>query len=339
MKGEVWVVDESASFGENRVALELLSKGRELSRKLGTRCCAIVLGCDTREEVMELIAHGAEMIYVAQGPHLSQFRPRVYTEVVCRLVHEFQPEIILLGATETGRELAARVAKRLDTGLSADCLDLEIDEETGNLVQLAPAFGGKLLAEVVCPERRPQMATVRPGTFPQLLHDPKATAPVLYLDTVDAELEEEWEVVAMEVAPEGDCELESAPVVVSAGAGVTCGEAFHLVIELARALGAQLGGTRPLVQRGLLPQERMIGQTGKTIRPKVLITVGTSGALQYASGIRGSEFIIAIDKNPMAPIFDEADLGIVGDASDILSRLVSALSSVRKENDLEAAHG
>jgi len=339
MKGEVWVVDEGASFGENRVALELLSKGRELARKLGTRCCAVVLGCDTREEVMELIAHGAEMVYVAQGPHLSQFRPRVYTEVVCRLVHEFQPEIILLGATDTGRELAARVAKRLETGLSADCLDLEIDEETGNLVQLAPAFGGRLLAEVICPERRPQMATVRPGTFPQLPYDPEATAPVLYLDAVDAELEEGWEIVAMEVAPEEDRELESASVVVSAGAGVAEGGAFHLVVELARALGAQLGGTRPLVQRGLLPQERMIGQTGRAVRPKVLITVGTSGALQYATGIRGSEFIIAIDKNPTAPIFDEADLGILGDANDILPRLVSAISSVRRENDLEAAHG
>ena len=339
MKGEVWVVDEGASFGENRVALELLSKGRELARKLGTRCCAVVLGCDTREEVMELIAHGAEMVYVAQGPHLSQFRPRVYTEVVCRLVHEFQPEIILLGATDTGRELAARVAKRLETGLSADCLDLEIDEETGNLVQLAPAFGGRLLAEVICPERRPQMATVRPGTFPQLPYDPEATAPVLYLDAVDAELEEGWEIVAMEVAPEEDRELESASVVVSAGAGVAEGGAFHLVVELARALGAQLGGTRPLVQRGLLPQERMIGQTGRAVRPKVLITVGTSGALQYATGIRGSEFIIAIDKNPTAPIFDEADLGILGDARDILPRLVSAISSVRRENDLEAAHG
>lgn len=339
MKGEVWVVDEKSDFQDTRVGLELISKGRELARKLKNRCCAVILGHKTQERVMEFIAHGAEMVYVVESSQLSNFKPRLYAKILSRLVEGLQPDIVLLGATDTGRELAARLAKRLETGLSADCLDLEIDEETGNLLQLAPAFSGRLLAEVICPERRPQMATVRPGTFKELPHDSNASAPVLYLDPTDGDLEDEGETMAIEAVPEEEFHLEKAQVVVSAGAGVGDKKFFPVVVELARSLGAQLGGTRPLVQKGLLPHERMIGQTGKTVRPKVLITVGVSGALQFTSGIKESEFIIAIDRDPQAPIFSEADLGIVGDAREILPRLISALSTNLRQEHLEEAHG
>lgn len=337
-EGEVWVFGDYRDYSRNRVTLELIAKGRELAEKLCTRCAVVVLGWATAPYVMEYIAHGAQMLYVMEAPHLARFRARTYTHAVCEMVKRYGPQILLVGGTDFGREFAPRVAKRLDTGLSADCVQLDIDTEHGLLVQTTPAFGGRLMAQIVTPSRRPQMATVRPGVFRELPHDERASAPVLYVEPVELFEAEEVELISAEPLQEEGTELEEARVVVSGGLGVGGPAQFQLLFRLARLLDAQVGGTRPVASRGLIPQQRMIGQTGRTVRPRVLITFGTSGALQYTASIQNADYIIAVDRNPEAPIFQHSDLGVVGDVREILPRLVRALEEICGEPE-EVAHG
>ncbi len=336
--GEVWVFGDYRDYCRNRVTLELVAKARDLAEKLSSRCAVVVLGWGTAPYVMEYIAHGAQAVYVMEAPQLSLFRSRVFTEALCSLVRRYSPEILLVGGTDFGREFAPRVAKRLNTGLSSDCVGLEIDEKTGLMLQTTPAFGGSLLAQVITPHSRPQMATVRPGVFKERSHDENATAQVIYLEAAEFSLGEDVELLHEEAAQEKDIGLEEAPLVVSAGLGVGTPERFRMVCQLSRLLGGQLGGTRPMVSKGMIPEERMIGQTGHSISPKLLLSLGASGALQYTSGIQNSGFIIALDKNPHAPILRQADLGVVGDLEEILPRLVRALEKTSTEEEV-MAHG
>lgn len=335
---EVWVFGDYRDYSRNRVTLELIAKGRQLAGKLSGRCAVVVLGWGTAQYVMEYIAHGAQMVYVMEAPHLAEFQPASYTRAVCEMVRRYGPWILLVGGTDFGREFAPRVAKRLQTGLSSYCVELDIDPQSGLLVQSTPAFGGRLVAQVVTPLKRPQMATVRPGVFRELPHEEGAWAPVLYVEAVRAEDAERVEVLSCEPIREEGSELEEAEVVVSGGLGVGGPEQFRMLQRLASLLGAQLGATRPVVSRGLVAEERMIGQTGRTVRPRVLLTVGTSGALQYTASIANSHYIIAVDKNPEAPIFRHSDLGVVGDSREILPRLVSALERLYMTGE-EVAHG
>lgn len=340
MTGEVWVFGDTWALEHDRGALGLVAKGKDLARSLNTSCAVILLGWQTQPIQMEFIAHGAEKLYVMDAPHLAHLRARLCTDALCIMAKRFAPEIILFQANDTGRELASRVAQRLGTGLSANCVGLEIDPDTRRLVCLAPAFGGRLLAETVCPKKRPQMATVTPGVFKELPHNSKETAPVLYLEAVKDTGEPEVEYLSMEPVGEQEEPWHQAPVVVSIGLGVAKKELFDMAKELAGLLGAKLAGTRPMVEKGLIPPEAMIGQTGTSVKPKVLLTVGTSGALQYCASIRESQFIVAIDRDPNAPIFKEADLGIVADAGDILPLLLKALEGMDvKGQRLEVAYG
>ena len=336
--GEVWVFGDYRDHSRNRVTLELIAKARELAEKLSSRCAVVVLGWGTAAHVMEYVAHGAQTVYVIEAPQLAQFRSGTYTQVLCDLARRYSPQVLLVGGTDFGREFAPRVAKRLETGLSSDCVGLDIDEKTGLMVQTTPAFGGRLLAQVVTPERRPQMATVRPGVFRERPHDDNATATVLYLEPGELCQTQEVELLSEEPLQDEGVQLEEAPVVVSGGLGVGTPKKFGLLCQLARLLGAQVGGTRPLVNRGMLPEERMIGQTGRTVQPRVLMSLGASGALQYTAAVQKADFILAVDKNPDAPIFRQADLGIVGDLGEILPRLVRALEEACGEKE-EVAHG
>ncbi len=333
--GEVWVFGDYRDYLKNRVSLELIAKARELAQGLGTRCGVVVLGHGVEPYVMEYIAHGAEVVYVMQAPHLAQFKATLYTKALCSLVGLYEPDVLLVGGTDFGREFAPRVAKRLRTGLSADCIALEVAPSDRVLIQVTPAFGGHLLAEVVTPTRRPQMATVRPGTFRERPHDYAATAPVIYVEPVDPNGDDSMELLAVERVADPGRALEEAAVVVSGGQGMGSGEAFELLFRLARLLGGEVGGTRPAVIQGWIPEERMIGQTGRTIKPKLLITCGTSGALQYTASLRASEFIIAINRDQDAAIFQVADIGVVGDAQEILPRLVRAIEQRRKDREVD----
>jgi electron transfer flavoprotein alpha subunit len=336
-RGEVWVFGDYRDYMRNRVTLELIAHARDLAADLGTRCAAVLLGDGVEPYIMEYTAHGAQVVYVMQASHLAHFSATLYTRALCHLVEQYRPEVLLIGGTDFGREFAPRVAKRLATGLSSDCVALEIDPLDNLLVQTTPAFGGRLLAEVVTPRRRPQMATVRPGTFREWPHDFQATAQVVYVEPVEPEGENALEILSVERVRDAGEDLEEAPVVISGGRGIGSAESFQDLYRLAEFLGGQVGGTRPAVIQGWIPEDRMIGQTGRTVRPKLLITCGTSGALQYTASLHGAEFIIAINRDPQAPIFRNADLGIVGDVRDILPRLLQALEALNTKEVLTDA--
>jgi electron transfer flavoprotein alpha subunit len=324
MHKDVWVFGDYRNYFQNRVTLQLLSKGKELARDLGGNICVLLMGSDITEYAMEYIAHGAEIVYAVEHPDLAEYQVETFTRIAADLVRVYQPEVFLFGATSFGREFAPRLAARLGTGLSADCLSLEIDPETGNLLQTSPAFGGSLMAVVVTPQRRPQMATVHPGVFREKVHDHTATGRIVYPD-VEVETDLRVELIRSRQSISKKIDLENAHTVVAGGRGMESQAGFQLLFELAELLNGQVGATRPAVLAGWAEEERLIGQTGKTIKPKLLLTCGTSGALQYTAGFMGSDAVIAINKDPHAPIFQHSDLGLVGDVKAILPLLIEAL--------------
>jgi electron transfer flavoprotein alpha subunit len=239
-------------------------------------------------------------------------------------VEHYCPEVFIAGATAFGREFFPRLAKRLNTGLSADCISLEIDKKTGLLIQTTPAFGGELLADIVTPEHRPQMATVHPGIFTELPHNHAAMGRILYPE-MEIDRDERVELIRSRPEQSRKGGLQDASVVLVGGRGLGSKEEFQVLFEAAQLLGGEVGATRPVIKSGWAEEERLLGQTGKSVKPKLLISIGTSGALQYTTGIQGAENIIAINRDPQAPIFKMADLGLVGDAKTVMGLLLEKL--------------
>jgi electron transfer flavoprotein alpha subunit len=322
--GGVWIFGDYRNYFQNRVTLQLIGKGKELAETLQTTVAVVVLGEQVHQFAMEYIAHGADLVIVGDHPDLKDYQVEKYTALLSDWVKAFRPEILLAGATSFGREFFPRLAKRLATGLSADCVALHIDGETGLLLQTAPSFGGELLAEVVTPDRRPQMATVHPGIFQERPHDPSAMGRIIYPELGRLPEERIKILRSRRVQPKKDS-LENAPVVVAGGRGLGSKEQFNQLFELAELLEGEVGATRPAVTAGWAEEERLLGQTGKSVKPRLLISIGASGALQYTAGIEGAEVIIAINRDPQAPIFKMADLGLVGDAASLLPLLLGAL--------------
>ncbi len=320
----VWIFGDYRNYFQNRVTLQLIAKGKELAEKLATEVTVLVIGDHVHQYAMEYVAHGADVVMVAEHPDLKDYQVETYTALVGRWVEAFQPEIFLTGATSFGREFFPRLAKRINTGLSADCVALEVDPETGLLLQTTPAFGGELLAVVATPNHRPQMATVHPGVFQELPHNPEAVGRILYLE-LDVLPEERIKFIRSRLQPMRKVNLEEAPLVIVGGRGLGSKEHYDLLFELAELLEGEVGATRPAIRAGWVEQDRLLGQTGKSVKPNLLISIGTSGALQYTTGIQGAETIIAINRDPHAPIFKKADLGLVGDVSTLLPLLLEAL--------------
>ncbi len=320
----VWVFGDYRNYFQNRVTLQLIAKGRELAETLGTGVTALLLGEGVHQFAMEYIAHGADVVVVAEHPDLKCYQVEPYTSVIARWAEAFKPDILLAGATSFGREFFPRLAKRLETGLSADCISLEVDPDTGLLIQTTPAFGGNLLAEVVTSHRRPQMATVHPGAFNELPHNFNAVGRVVYPE-IEVEAEARVRVLRSRRQQARESNLEDARVVIVGGRGLGSGEQFKLLFELAELLEGEVGATRPVVLAGWADEERLLGQTGKTVKPRLLISIGTSGALQYTTAINGAETIIAINRDPHAHIFKMADLGLVGESSAVLPVLLETL--------------
>ncbi len=321
LKG-VWVFGDYRDYFQNRVTLQLIAKARELAGGLKTQVTVVLFGEQVLQYAMEYAAHGADNILAADHPALREYRVETYTDLLARWVEAFQPEILLGGATSFGREFFPRLAKRLRTGLSADCVALEIEQ--GLLVQTTPSFGGELLAQVVTPTQRPQMATVHPGVFRELPHNPEAVGRIVYPEI--------GELTAGRVSllrsrrqPKHHLNLENAPLVVAGGRGVGSKPLFDALHELAELLDGEVGATRPAIRAGWAAEERLLGQTGKSVKARVVITIGTSGALQYTTGIMGAETIIALNRDPRAPIFRMADLGLVGDAAAVIPLLIEEL--------------
>jgi electron transfer flavoprotein alpha subunit len=317
----VWVFAEQREGKLANVTLELLGEGRKLADELKEPLVAVILGKEIAPLANKLIAHGADKVFLADAPELEHFLEDSYTQVIVDLVQKERPNIFLLGATAIGRSLAPKVAARLGTGLTADCTGLEVDVAEKNLLQTRPAFGGNLMATILCPNHRPQMATVRPKVFKPLAEDSSRTGEIIPVDLSATK----WDIRAkvLEVVKETGyaVNLEEANIIVSGGRGLCDPKNFAMVEELAKVLGGAVGASRAAVDAGWIPYAHQVGQTGKTVGPKIYFACGIHGAIQHMAGMSSSDIIIAINKNPDAPIFKIATYGIVGDVREILPML------------------
>jgi len=322
----LWVIAEHLHSQLRRGTYELLGEGRRLADKLGVELVAVLLGDGVEGLAQVLIAHGADKVYLAQDPALAHYRTGPYTDVLAGMIHQHKPEIVLVSATPQGRDLAPRVAARVSAGLTADCTGLDIDLNERLLMQTRPAFGGNLMATIVCRQARPQMSTVRPGVMKALDPDPARTGEVV---VVPVKLDERAIlakiVEIVQQSDDGRVNLQDAAIIVSGGRGLGKPEHFALIRDLAAALGGAVGASRAAVDAGWIPAYHQVGQTGRTVQPKLYIACGISGAVQHLAGMGSSECIIAINKDPAAPIFNIATYGIVGDVFEIVPRLVRAL--------------
>lgn len=316
----IWIYAERS----RKVTYELLGEARRLADKLGCEVSAVVMGENLQDEAQALICHGADVVFVADNPNLTPFNDEAHAHVLTELIEQHKPEIVLIGATTYGRSLAPRVSARLDTGLTADCTVLDIEAETGVLLQTRPAFGGNLMATIVCRYRRPQMASVRPGVLKPLPLDPARKGRIVFPDVKPPDVMRTRVIDVFKVAS-GDANLAEAEVVVAVGKGIGSQDNMSLAEDLAEALGGVVGASRAVVDAGWIDYSRQIGQTGKTVAPKLYIACGLSGAVQHTAGMASAETIVAINKDPDAPIFKIAHYGIVGDVRNVLPELIREL--------------
>jgi len=334
--GEIWVVIEHEGAGVARVSWELIGVARSLAADLGTRAAAVFMDDGENSDAVsrEAFTHGAAAVYQAIHPVLSPFISEPHCQALAALAREHTPEVILLGATTRGRDLASAVATELEAGLTADCTALEIDPESKLLRQTRPAFGGNIMATIVSPGHLPQMATVRPGVFPLPEVDAGATGDTL---TLKPDLAAEQPVRQLQFLPaiEEKVSFQGADVIVSGGRGMRKSENFAMLDELAHILGGAVGASRAAVDAGWVSARRQVGQTGQTVRPVLYIAIGISGAIQHLAGMQHSDVIVAINNDPTAPIFDIADLGIVGDLFEIVPALIEEIRKC-KEEEIEA---
>ncbi|MEM3658126.1 MAG: electron transfer flavoprotein subunit alpha/FixB family protein [Candidatus Hadarchaeum sp.] len=328
----IWIVAEQWQGKLKRISFELLARARKLADKSGEPLSAVLFGYHLTEACQELIYHGADQVYMVDHPSLSQFDPDIYANCLEELVCEERPAVLVAGATTTGRTLMPILAARLKTGLTADCTDLDIEEGTGLLLQTRPAIGGNVMATIKTPNHRPQMATVRPRSYPPSPRDPARRGVIIEVKLSDEAFRTRFEILGFESIGDEQAQLEDAEVIVCAGRGLEKHTALFLIKELARLLGGAVGGTRPVVEQGWLPYPCQIGLSGKTVSPTLYIACGVSGAIQHLAGMRGSKFVIAINKDPRAQIFKVADLGIVGDVKEIIPRLITYLKEMKKDD-------
>ena len=322
MSKNVFVIAEQRDGELQKVSTELIGKARELADDLGQEVYAILLGENVKAKADVLIHHGADKVIVVDHPLLKEYVTEPYAKSIYTIVQRYEPEIVLFGATSIGRDLAPRLAARIHTGLTADCTGLEIDAETRLLRMTRPAFGGNLMATIVCQDFRPQMATVRPGVMTPMDNDNDRKGEVIMEDVglTDADMN----VKIIEVAKEEKKKLDitEARILVSGGRGLGGPEGFDLLAELAEAMEGEISSSRASVDAGWIEKARQVGQTGKTVRPDIYFALGISGAIQHLAGMEESGLIIAINKSDAAPIFDVADLGIVGDLNKVLPKLI-----------------
>jgi caffeyl-CoA reductase-Etf complex subunit CarE len=323
----VWVFAEQRGGVLNRVSAELLGKARELADDLHQEVAAVLIGDRVAELADSLIEFGADTVYLVEDAVLKTYRTQAHTQVLQELIEAHNPNILLMGATHIGRDLAPRVCARVGSGLTADCTELSIDAEEGILWQTRPAFGGNVMATIANRYSRPQMATVRPGVMEVSATPGKSGKIVTHTTTIR---EEEIGTQILEIVKEakGPVDICEAKIIVAGGRGVNDAAGFKVLRELAGALGAELAGTRVAFEEGWIDSANQVGQTGKTVRPDLYIACGISGAIQHRAGMMDSKFIVAINKDPYAPIFKVADWGIVGDLFDVVPELANQLRSV-----------
>jgi len=323
----VWVYGEHHEGELHHVVHELVGKGSELAAALDCPLSVVVVGHNVPDPAAQLAGLPVDAVYVADHPALADYVDAPYARVLAHLIAEHQPEIVLAGATAQGRSLMPRVATLCRTGLTADCTGLEIDAETGHLLQTRPAFGGNVMATIVTRHHRPQMATVRPKVMTAPVRDGTSQAAVQAWTPPDEMLGDGVEVLARRLAGQGSVNIAEAEVLVAGGRGIGGAEGFDLLRELADVLGGEVAASRAAVDAGWIPYERQVGQTGKTVQPKLYVAVGISGAVQHRAGMQSSETIVAVNSDPDAPIFQAADYGIVGDWQRVVARLIQNIRS------------
>jgi len=321
---DIWVFGDYRNYFRNRVTLQLLSKATELASTTGGRVCAVVFGSDVDEYVNEYIAHGARTVYVIDHASLKSYKVDTYVDLMHRLAFEHNPDTILIGATCFGKEFAPRVAKRLSTGLTSDCIDLEINSD-GLLVQTAPSFGGNLLAKIITPKHRPQMATVRPGVFKELPHDYEVTGEIRRVPLPRDLPPDRVRLISSTHEPRRTQKIEHAKIVVCGGRGMGSKNKFKKLFELAEIIDGEVGATRPVVYSNWAPQDSLVGQAGRQIKPQVLFSFGISGAIQHTAALEDAKFIIAVNKNPEAAMMKLADVAVVADANQVCAALIKEL--------------
>ena len=330
MENSVWVYVENSDKTVSDVSLELVGKGRELADQLNSKLVALIIGHGVSNYAPELIEYGADTVCVAEHPHLAYYLTLPYSRISVELIQKFQPSIFLIGATHIGRDLAPRIASHMRTGLTADCTDLQIGNyKFGKkywkqiLLQIRPAFGGNIIATIVTPEKRPQMATVRDGVFKRPNLDSARKGEIIQLKPKMAEEDVILKIIER-VKFEKKVNVKSARIIVAGGMGVGSKDNFEIVHELASVLGGEVGSTRAAIDAGFIGREHQIGQTGSTVRPKLYIALGISGAIQHRAGMQDSERIIAVNTDPNAPIFSVAHYGIVGDLNETVPKMIKA---------------
>ena len=326
----VWVFAEQREGQLQKVSLELLGEGRKIADKLGTKLTALLIGSKIENLVEDLSRHGADEVLVVDSPELEHYTTDGYTKVICELANDKKPNIIFIGATFIGRDLGPRVAARLSTGLTADCTSLDVDIESGDLLATRPAFGGNLMATIVCPDHRPQMATVRPGVFEKLPlgeNDAKVEKVEIKINPEDIRTK----IIEIVKEHKDIVDISEASVLVSGGRGVGSEENFNMLKELAELMGGSIAASRAAIEKGWIDKDYQVGQTGKTVRPSIYIACGISGAIQHTAGMQDADMIIAINKDASAPIMKLADYAIVGDLNKIIPEFITQLKVMKEE--------
>ena len=326
----VYVIAEEFEGKLRNVTLELLGQGKQLAEGIGDEVGAVLIGHNVKPLAQELIAHGAHKVYVYDDPKFEHYNTTAFTRALVHFFNEVKPNVYLVGATNIGRDLGPRVANALQTGLTADCTNLFVDDDGKTIVWTRPALGGNIMAEIVCRNDRPQMGTVRPNVFKKPEADPNATGEVIdmHVDLTEADFLTNF-VELIKVGGNG-IKIEEADIIVAGGRGMNGNEAFTgMLKELADVLGGAVGASRAAVDAGWIDALHQVGQTGKTVGPKIYIAAGISGAIQHLAGMSGSDCVIAINKDEDAPIFKVADYGIVGDAFEIVPKLTAAIKAAK----------
>jgi electron transfer flavoprotein alpha subunit len=324
----VCVFAEQENGNLHKVVFELLSKGRELADKLDVELSTIFLGSGIEDKAQELIERGADNVYLVDREELKSFSVETYTVVITRLINKYKPEIFIGGATSTGRSLLPRIAARLKTGLTADCTGLDIGED-GILLQTRPAFGGNIMATIECRTKRPQMSTVRYKVMPEAKKSAGREGKIVKENFEQLDLTSRTKIIEFVEDVTQKINLQEAEIIVAGGMGLRDPSNFKIIEEFAEVLDAAVGSSRPPVDAGWIPYSHQVGQTGRTVRPKLYIACGISGQIQHLAGMSSSEYIVAINKDPSAPIFQVADLSIVGDLFQIVPSITKKLKEIR----------
>jgi electron transfer flavoprotein alpha subunit len=341
MSKDIYVVVEQRDGNIAKVGLELIGEATKLAKDLEQKVIGVLFGDKIEDKAKSLIEYGADEVVYVEDPMLAEYVTEPYAKALTAVIKECDPEIVLFGATSIGRDLAPRVASRIHTGLTADCTKLDIDVFKANeadpgqklLFMTRPAFGGNIMATILCKNYRPQMATVRPGAMKRLEKDASRKGEIreIKVDFVPSDMNVKIREVVRETHKKSD--ITEAKVLVSGGRGIGSPEFFGTLRELADVLGGDISSSRANVDAGWAAKDRQVGQTGKTVRPDLYLACGISGAIQHIAGMEGSEYVIAINKNNTAPIFDVADLGVVGDVKVIIPKLTEALKKYKAANE------